>query len=437
MASSKRFIPFRGLRYNPARQNDISAVLSPPYDIINRFEQAALYEASPYNAIRLELNRAIGDERYHEARYTFDRWQKEEVLIREEQPVFYLYRQTFEVEGLGTLTRSGFIGLMKVEHFSKGRILPHERTLSGPKTDRSKLIETTKANFSPIFSLYNDPERKFLDLDTGELNCVVDVQSKYGREELYAIADPQLVEGIADLIEPLRVYIADGHHRYETALHYSEKVRESNNPEEPLASDYVLMFLSNMADEGLAVLPVHRLIHSLKDLDIATLAGELEQYFTITPFEDSFNRQQEFEQKLGELSETDAAIGIVSGAGGFSVICHQPQWKKIDELIGKDQPEPLRRVDVNVLHAVICEKLLGIDKQKQADGTHVKFCQGLKNTFDLLAEEGRYQLAAFVNTPRLELIRAVAESGATMPQKSTYFYPKLMTGLVFNRVDSF
>lgn len=421
---------FRPYRYNPALIPDVGAVIAPPYDVISPEKREALLAGDPHNVIQLILPEGDESTRYTHAAQLFQQWIAERILIREEVPAIFPYAQIFTHPETGErVERRGFITAIRLSPFSEGKILPHERTLSGPKADRLQLMLATDANLEPIFGVYRDSNgnssRRLAAVAESVEPIVTATDSDGVEHRLWCLNDTDGIVEFAGDLEENTVFIVDGHHRYETALNYQRTMREQN-PETPegAAFDYILIFLAPTSDPGLVILPTHRVIHSLPEFDFDRLVGQLREHFTISV---PSSRQAGTE----ELAAQTGRPAFLLMSGERSALAVLREDASFGELLPADLPEALKGLDVTVLHDVILQGLLGITREAQAEQRNIKY---VKSTEDALAAADRpeAQLVVMMNATRLEQVEAVAESGSVMPQKSTYFYPKLASGLVFN-----
>ncbi len=417
--------PFRGIRYNQTKVN-INTVVAPPYDVITQEQQNGYYDIDAYNIVRLILGRE--EDRYSSAAKTFSEWQEQNILLRDSVPALYPLVQTFTAANGAAVQRKGFIALCHLEEFEKGIVLPHEKTLSKAKEDRFKLFKATNSNFSQIFGLYSDLEKKIDALinPVHATAATIDVTFEQVRNQLWTITDETTIANIASLIEPKQILIADGHHRYETALAYRDLCK-SQNPNHNGAElyNYVMMFFTNLDDEGLVIFPTHRVIHSLAKFEWNTLLATLQQYFDVhvypTPamMMNALNGQSKF------------SYGIVSqGSSKFFVIILKDA-ALLDVLITAHLPKEVKELEVVLLHQYMLGKLLDISVEAQEKKLNIHYLQKVEECVDEIAR-GVSQIAFFVKPTRIEQVRAVAKSGNTMPQKSTFFFPKLISGLVLN-----
>jgi uncharacterized protein (DUF1015 family) len=429
--------PLRPLRY---AATDLSPLVAPPYDVISPSERLELMGRSPHNVVRLILPDGEGEAKYAHAASVLQAWRKEGVLVRDDQPAFYRYDQTFEPPGGGARrTRRGFLALVRVVPFEKRVVLPHERTLSGPKEDRLKLFRSTRTNLSPGFMLYRDPQR-LLDgpLETGEL--IAGFSTPDGVEHRLAkVTAKDAVRTIVDHIAKSSLLIADGHHRYETALRYSEEVDASLGASaKPVDSRpehrHFMVFLCNGDDPNLVVYATHRLVHSLPAFDWSSFlqkAGELFDVESLT------GEVTAHEPRLAEVGRTTTAFLVV--ARGPSA----PQLALLKLRAGADlerhptlgqRPKVVRSTDVAILHSGLLEHVLGISLDAQAKKTNLVYLQDPRQGVEKL-QSGEGQVLFVMNPTPVAQVREVAEAGEVMPQKSTYFYPKVLTGLAIHTLD--
>jgi len=427
---------FRGIRYNLAKVGALSDVIAPPYDVISPELQEALYRRHPNNVIRLILNRIEpGDDetnnRYSRAKRFYRSWLAEGILAPDPDPAVYVYQQEFEVEGR-RYVRTGFMSRVKLSHFHEGRIFPHEETLRGPKMDQLMLMTVCRANMSQVFGLYPDPENRSQDI----LNAAVAGRTPLEAVDhldvvhrLWPISDVELVARLAELIGPQPIFIADGHHRYETALEYREQIRDMGllRPDHP--ANYVLMHCVAMEDPGLIVLPTHRLLRGLPDWSAEDLAERLSPAFAVETVAhgpeaaaDVWRMLEQAAQKgsLGLFTRKDRTWSIAS--------IRAEGWEMMDRAADDHAPE-WRRLDVAILHRLVLQRLLGIEELPEPKYVHLvaEVVEGLRS--------GEFPLAALVAPATVQDIRGVSMQGERMPAKSTYFYPKLCSGLVINPLE--
>jgi uncharacterized protein (DUF1015 family) len=439
-----KIVPFRALRYNPAKIGNPERVMAPPYDVISPTLQEELYRRDPHNVVRLILGKtgegdSETDNRYTRAAADFQKWQDEEVLVRDPEPSLYLYDQEYPLEGGETVVRKGFMALTRIEDFSSGVVKPHEKTLAGPKTDRLHLTKACSANFSPIFSLYSDPCCVLESLTRKEKERAPDlavVDDDGVKHRLWRVTDPAIQQKAQDLLDSKPLFIADGHHRYETAINYRNHMRE-NHPgyKGKELFNYVLMYFANMEDQGMLIFPTHRLLFNLTDFSLPPFLNALEEFFevetwTIDPRDPEARR--EARRILQEKGEGRHVLSLFAGGETLYFLILRDE-SIMDRFFDEKAPKALRTLDVSILHRLILENLLNITPEAQEQQTNLKYVKNFDDPFELV-QSGEFQLAFLMNATRMSEVRDVANAGEKMPQKSTYFYPKLLTGLVINKI---
>lgn len=419
--------PFRGIRYNQMKVT-VANVVAPPYDVITPEQQNGYYAKDPFNVIRLILGRE--EDRYSAAAKSYAEWQQQDVLLRELTPAIYPLVQTFKDTEGNMVRRKGFIALCRLEEFEKKIVLPHERTLSKAKEDRFKLFKATQSNFSQVFSLYSDKE-KAIDAYLDPVHStfpVIDVEFEGVRNQLWQVENGTTIDAIAKLMEPKQVLIADGHHRYETGLAYRDlmKLQNPNHTGNELYN-YIMMFFTNLDDEGLVIFPTHRVIHSLPHYDGAALIATLQQHFNVQLFPtpqmmmDALKRQGKF------------SYGFVSSHSSKFFVATLKDPNLLGTLVPEPLPAEVKGLDVLLLHSYILRDTLGISQDAQDKKLNIHYLQSVHQSVEEVAS-GASQVAFFLNPTRIDEVRAVCGSGNVMPQKSTFFYPKLISGLVLNKM---
>jgi len=427
--------PFRGLRYNPQKIDDLSQVVAPPYDVIDEKLRNQLYERNPYNVIRLILTKeedgsGQGLTKYEAAKKYLEDWKKKEVLIREASPRIYLYHQTYRLEDGRELTRKGFIALRRIESFEEGRIRPHEYTFAGPKADRLNLIKTTETNLSPIFGVFSDSARlaEKLFQPASKQKPLLDIVTDDGnRHQLWGLDDAKVFAELDQLIAKRVVFIADGHHRYETALNYRNLKRAEEKGSEEAPYNYVMMYLCPMEDEGLVILPTHRVVTVPPSSAWPEIKGRLQKFFDVTEFPHS-----EEKKALAQLQDgfKKGIAFLISMKDSLAVIFTDPQRvEKIPELA--KLPKPVRELDVVILHQYLLPQVFQMDVAEDHDSVKVQYFKDTQEALQAPAT-GKAHLSFILNPTKIGQVEAVSEIGERMPHKSTFFYPKLLSGLVFN-----
>ena len=434
-------LPFRGIRYDPAAVGaDLTALVAPPYDIISPAEQEGLYAQHPANVVRLILGRE--QNKYAQAARLFRDWLADGTLKADDTPSLYVYRQTFRDPSTGAAypERIGLICLLKLEDYSAGNVLPHEKTLTGPKADRLELLKTTEAQFESIYGLYSDPDgavQSFLsEYDDREV-VIEDVGNAIGSSHKIERIDDADAHGVLrELLSDKQVFIADGHHRYETALNFQRETRAAQPglaADVPLAADYILITLTAFEDEGLLVLPTHRLVRNVPPEKIAGLADALAGRFTLS--ENSF---ETIEAAIAaQAAEAKVAFGIVLPPGRMHLAVLNAAEAELPGLVPGPGSEAVKFLPVMLLGSLILDAALGIDAAAVAAGGFVAYTRDLGEAVSAVAD-GTAQAAFLLGRPTVAEIKDVSLAGDVMPQKSTFFYPKLLSGLVLRdlRLDS-
>ncbi len=425
--------PFRGIRYNPGKITDLSDVITQPYDRIHDPEQAAYYALNPYNFVRIDMGLKQPDEAdnnvYTRARAYAQTWMAEGVLLREPKPVIYVLEQVSTAPNGKTYCRRGFTAALELTTFEEGVILPHERTLSGPKADRLNLTEATKTAWGHIFILYPDAENEINGLLEPYLashepfKAHEQVIEPTVEQRFWVVDDPQLVEAVTKAMEPKRnLIIADGHHRYETALNYREAMR-AQQPDAPAdaAFNYVLATFVSMSDPGLVILPTHRLIHSFTAMTSDAVLKALEADFDILPVD---NRSV-LEAELLKATPEQLRFGFYDGRYFVLTLRSLETMAKITP----ERAESWRALDVAVLHEAILEHVMGLSKESVAKQENLRYLRDA-NAGYAAVDQGEANFLFLINPTRMDQVRDCTEAGEKMPQKSTDFYPKVISGLV-------
>ncbi len=429
---------FRALRYDLNKAGKINELITPPYDVINDKMQEDFYQASPYNIIRLEWGKKYPDDTPENNRYTraaadFKDWQEQGILKRDPNPAFYFYRQEFSF-GQKTYIRSGFLAAIKAEGYENGNVLPHEETLPKHKEDRYKLMEHTYANFSPILGLYAQKEQT-IDAALGlwaEKNAPqIDFKDPQGvTHRLWHIDDPATVALVEKEFKELKVYIADGHHRYETASLFAKNAAQKGKEN----CAYMLIALINLYDAGLLVLPTHRLVKNLNGLTGNGLLSKIaEAGFTVMRITDG-NKAGALEALLTRMEKGGKEIpsfGLYIEDEFYLI--QLPQGDKFLAEISPDKSLAYRNLDVTILHSLILENILDICPEKLAAEGYIGYTRDNKDTFEKI-DSGEYACAFLLNSTHIRELLEVADAGDKMPQKSTYFYPKIIAGLAVNKL---
>lgn len=431
-----KILPFRGLRYH--ENQDLSAVTTPPYDIISPAEQDAYYARSEHSVIRLELGKEYLDDtpdnnRYTRSAQTLTDWIEKQVLCFEEAPAVYLYEEIFSLPDGTVKSFKGFITLVELEEFSKKIVLPHEETLSKAKTDRFNLMDATHANFSQIYCLYMDPE-KTLTKKIAEISSrAADISFTTDdgiRHSLWVTTDPQTIEAVQKGFADKQLFIADGHHRYETALNFRNKMREENpSYSQDDLFNYVMMMLVEMDDPGLVVLPTHRMMKNLEHFDEDAVIRALDGVFRAEKIAVCKSAAKEMEAALEER-KAEKVFAFYTGKDYFYLLTLADADAMKRRISGKS--DAWLGLDVSILHTLILGEVFGIDMENMANQKNLVYTRYADEAVSGVAS-GEYQCSFLLNATKVREIKDVSLANEKMPQKSTYFYPKLITGLVMNR----
>ncbi len=431
--------PFRALRYDPETVGDPGQVVAPPYDVIGADLQRALLARHPRNAVRLDLPQGEPgedpDERYRRAARTLTAWRSDGTLRKDPRPSVYVYEQVYRVPGTHVeRTERGFFARLRIEPFGPGSsVLPHERTLSGPREDRYRLLRATGINTSPVVGLYEDPSggARAALAAVAATTPVTDISDDDGvRHRLWVAPDEGEGSAAATLVAAAAagpVFIADGHHRYETAVRYRDERRTASTEQDP-AFDFLLMLFLDAADR-LTVLPTHRVVRGIGPDGLAHLSGRLPGLFTVTEATPE-----------AMVARFEAAGELAGGAGRFGLVTREGSWlleacRDAFTALATTGNEAVRALDVSLLAATL-DHVLGIDAAAVAGGERITYTKSAAEAVALVASGADGVDAAFLLEPTpVASIVAVARDGDVMPQKSTYFYPKALTGLVLNPLE--
>ncbi len=415
--------PLEALVYNQNKV-DIKDVIAPPYDVITSEEQQRLYDRSKYNIVRLILSSA--KDRYEDAKESFENWQKEGVLVKCEKPSIFYIIQKYTTENGRKVERKGFIAKNHVEEFSSKKILPHEFTMGGPKEDRLKLTRACEANFSQIFMVYSDPSMTIENEIAPKYMAngpFIDVTDDKGVQNLVYIIDGEDdIAKIHTLLKDKTLLIADGHHRYETALNYS---KEAKNPE----AQYVMSYFTNSEDDNLIIFPTHRII--TKFIEPYVLLESVKKYYDMTDYTFTSQNKEEIKAKfLADLEKSNAeriSMGLyMKNVNKFYLLA-----LKDGVLDTIDTPDVLKKLDLTVLHELIISNELGYSKEEQMSQDGIKYIKQEFEAFDMI-DKGTAEASFIMAYPKMQDIKDISAAGYRMPQKSTYFYPKLLSGVAIN-----
>jgi uncharacterized protein (DUF1015 family) len=439
-----RIYPFRAWRYNPSAVRLEDAVTQ-PYDKISPAMQQAYYQRSPYNLVRIILglpelfDAERGESVYTRAARDLKAWREQGILTQEKDPCVFAYSQRFKVPGTEIVKeRHGFIALGKLHDYSEQVVFRHEQTLSKPKSDRLNLLKATHAHFGQIFMLYSDPAgsvEKILYEGAGPAEA--EVTDEYGvLHRIWRISDPATIRLLTSAMGDKKLIIADGHHRYETALNYSKEHAPSSPapaehsatqvPQPPYPEAAVMMTFVNMDSDGLVILPTHRVVHSLQNFDPTAFTSAAGEFFTVEKLPEA--NAKSYLKMLGALQGT--AFVAVTRTGAFLL---RSKTAAVNAALA-DLPERQRQLDLSHLHSIILDRLLGLDAEKVREQTNIRYLRDAAEAVDQ-ARRGEVDIVFLTNPVTMEQLREVAFAGDVMPQKSTDFFPKLLSGLTIYALD--
>jgi uncharacterized protein (DUF1015 family) len=425
--------PFRGIHFDLSRVPDLSQVVSPPYDVISPEEQTGFHRRHPRNIVWIDFGlEKEGDgptvDKYTRAADFFRQWQSEGTLARDTVPSLYYYEQEFSLPGRGVFVRKGFLGALRLSDFGEGKVFRHEKTHSRPKEDRLSLMRATEANMSPIFGLYSDPRDEVAKALRGGLPARPDFSATDDlgvKHRVWRVTDPASLQAAVGKMSDKQVFIADGHHRYETALAFRDEMRGKHGVREDAAYEHVLMFLCNMDDEGIVILPAHRGIHSVPGFSEEEFAARVR---SLAPMETRQGTPEDAMKAVAEAGTRGKAIAWSTGHGRFHVVSFPEPESFAGKHLSRFPPE-LRTLDVVLLHGFLFEKMLGISPDAVTAGQFVRYYKETRKIASEL-ERGELQAAFFLNPVTVDEFRGVSLSGHVLPQKATFFYPKILTGLL-------
>ncbi len=430
-----RIAPFRGVFYNQKKFRDLNKVIAPPYDVISKDEQDKLYKKSPYNFVRLDLNQDADS--YNAVAQLLGEWQSQGVLERDETPAIYFLAHRFKLKSGEQKLRKGFFALTELQDPATGDIRPHENTLDAPKEDRLKLMLACHAQLSPIFTLYADPKQSIDRMLTVALEGVaplVEFELDNGEAcKLWRITDPLIIERVQREMKEQTLLIADGHHRYEATLKYRDQIRrERGQWTGNEAFNYILAYFANMNDDNVVILPTHRLVRGFTHKPFLELEEALQSFFYVEQHPKTPEGKSSFLKALKTAAKKHRVIGASFKRDPRYLILRLKR-KRIMQRLAKDLSAPLRDLDVSALHLLVLEHILGMSPEQQVSGETIRYSQDEEAVLQSLEKED-YQAAFILAATKKEEIQAIVASGEKMPQKSTYFYPKLSSGLIVNKI---
>ncbi len=440
-----KIAPFRGLTYNFTKITNLAQIITPPYDIISEKEQEGYYNTHPNNIIRLELGKKKAtdndtDNRYTRAATYLKEWEKDGIIIRAKKETIYLTSHSYDPgDGSGTKVRWGFMSLVKIEEEGSGIILPHEKTFSAHKDDRLKLLKACSTQLSQVFGLYDDAGSRILNTLRKFTAAAPDASFTFTDgtgHKMWCIADPEALAKVAGLMDKKTIFIADGHHRYETSRNFRNYMREKHGKGADKSYEYVMMYLTDMGEDGLTILPSHRLIKMDRPFDPALFLEKAAPCFNIEKL------------KIERSDEVKFAIGLKTalaqnGLKTPSFIFYSKKEQKFylmglkkgaaDEFLNDLHPS-LAKLDVIILSRLILEKVMEFTRADMDNDALFHYNSNIASTVSLV-DSGEFDIAFLINPTKIEQVQEIASASQVMPRKSTYFYPKVLTGMVLNKID--
>jgi len=411
-----KIYPFKGWRYNLDIVNDLSKVVSPPYDVISEQDQKKLYDLSPYNFIRIILNNNPPSKRYADSAKTLSEWKTKKIIQQDDNEALYLLSQSFD-HGKDQINRIGFISKLQISQLG-AKILPHEQTISKHINDRYELMKSTQANTGQIFMSYRDKEKivEKIARNYNNKEPIINVNIDGIKYQIWCLVNNNEINSIKEMMKDKKVIIADGHHRYKTAYQYAQ-----NYPEK-YGTDKVMVTFVNAYNKGMGVLPTHRIVHN-QEIAKNHLPDKISHLFTV---QESFSMDDLLLKMKQSVKSNIINIGMISNSKKCYLLTYngEKNWDK-------NLSDASQSLDVNILHNFILKSGCGIDTNNQNDLNHISYIRGNESPLDLINTIEEFDYIFLLNPPNLDHIFEVAESGETMPQKSTYFFPKVYSGLIF------
>ena len=438
-------IPFKGILYNTRKIHNLADVVAPPFDVISEQEQIQFHKRHPRNIIRLTLGKTTENDTPTDNRYTrtaecLNRWFSDGVILLDEEPAFYLTSMEFFFDG-NWVTRYGLIALIRLEPFERGIVLPHEKTFSKVKSERLELMKACHANFSPIFSLFSDEENriynKLKDAVRDKSADIVFTDKTEQKHSLWRITDNSAHEYISDALKDKKIFIADGHHRYETALNYRNWLSASTSDfRDNHPANYVMMYLCSMEDPGLIILPAHRMLNEVPEKTREALIRKTKDYFDIITLPYNDDQQKANLSQFISILKSNASKHCIGVSMKDRPELHLLILKHdvMENMFGDELPEVLRNIDVTVLARLIFMEVLGFDQARLDNEQLIAYSSIAEEAVNAVSA-GKHDIAFILNPTRIEQVRDIANAGLIMPSKATYFFPKVITGQVMNMLD--
>ncbi len=432
---------FPVVKYGRDLTVQLDKLITPPYDVISPAEQQAFYKSHPFNIIRLVLGNQFPedneqDNKHTRAASTLNQWMKEGVLNRHDKPALVLYQMEFDQPGGYRKMLDGIVAVVKVDDYGQGKVLPHEKTYLGPKKDQLELLKACRANFTPIHSLFDDDKDRIYNIYSPYMKNEPDqvtVDSNNNTHRTWLIDDEDTINAIIGEFDSRSLFIADGHHRYETALAYKRQMEESGCSDIGAPHNHVMMYLTALSHPGLTILPAHRMVKGLPDFDASRMLEKLAKYFECQEiaFSDETlpSDSEEFVTQISNYAEVGGCFGVVCHGEKCFRLLKLKDFDVLGSIIDSSIPPALQRLDVTILREVIMTVGLGIDPGN-SEGK-IEYTPLIPEAIEK-ALRGDVQISFILNPTRVDQMREAAEKGYKLPQKSTYFYPKLSSGMVLN-----
>lgn len=434
-----KIYPFKGIIYNKKKIKKMDKVVSPPYDVISPKMQDYYYQQSDFNTIKLILGKEFaGDTQYNNkyirAAASFEGWLRHEIMVQDSKPAIYVYEQQFYLRGKKFI-RLGFIALLRIEDSGRGRLYPHEATLQAPKLDRIELLRATHANFDCVFTLFSDEKNKIVKsfrevMRRKPLIEVKDIDRV--RHRFFRVETRSIINKVIKEMKDKSIFIADGHHRYEAAIRFKNEMKERNTRfSEDEGYNHVMVYFTPVEGKGLLVLPINRLVKPIPYLEINHFEEELKNYFELKSLPFSKRTEPKIRKKaLRELEKGRAQhtfVMLIKDVPRYYILTLKSEGM-VDVLLEEEKPAALKHLDVTVLHAIVMNKILGVSTEDQ-----INYAKDIEETVQGVLS-GQYQLAFLLNPTKVSDILEIAGKLEKMPQKSTFFYPKLLSGLVLRKI---
>lgn len=432
-------IPFRAVQFNGVCATNLDDLITPPYDIISPREQESFYRAHPRNVIRLVLGKQYpddreGNDRYSRAASTLKSWMDAGIMIRQQRPSMTVYQMEFQLPEGGRRLIDGLIALVKVDDYGKGKVLPHEKTYKGPKQDQLNLLKSCRAHFTPIHALFPDDNQEIIRIYERFVRTPPELEARDDSGTIHrtwTFEDEEAIAQIIRVLDQKSFFIADGHHRYETSLAYRNAILASGNSVPSKGHEYVMMYLTAMSHPGLTILPAHRLVKGLGDFYVEGILAKLDPYFHIRKFNcpDRVTAAQTLTDQLTPYAQIGGMFGMAVANESSVWTLQLKSLDAVDSLINPSIPHPLRELDVTTLREVVIGHGLGLDRD-DPEGK-IEYTPSATEAIERVAN-GEVQIAFIINPTRVEQVQSAAELGHKLPHKSTYFFPKLASGLILN-----